>query len=171
MNIKECGLYLANNLSSTNLDLCWMIWQVVQTSRNNQLWKGKTDTPDNTVSRVLSWWQEFIRLSLPSSRSLKRTGSLVKWSERLNGKLKINVGSAWDEARKFGGIGIVIQDTRTEILWLLLLLGGNAFSPLFMEAIAAREGLALAARRGLQNLTLESHFSPDYCCFEGVLHQ
>lgn len=46
----------------------------------------------------------------------------------------------------------LLLEMGTETLWLLLLLLWKMFfSPLFVEAIAAREGLVLAAERGLHD--------------------
>lgn len=68
----------------------------------------------------------------------------------------MNINGAWDAYRLIGGMGAVICDSTSNFLAGFSKSSPHVPSPLFVEAFAVREGLALASSRCCQNIIIES---------------
>lgn len=94
------------------------------------------------VTKVLSWWQEFVSTNtqgaLPHGHNLGPT----KWTTPPSGLPKINFDGAWSGDNKLGGVGIIVRD-------------GASIFVVAAEALVARECVVCASTRGFKNLLIK----------------
>ncbi|RXH85452.1 hypothetical protein DVH24_002550 [Malus domestica] len=78
------------------------------------------------------------------------------------GLLKLNIDGVWNANRLIGGMGAVFRDSAIIFLAGLSKSLSHVPSPLFVEALSIREGLALASSRGFQNIIIERNHPTFY---------
>ncbi|KAM1292264.1 hypothetical protein ACFX2H_019082 [Malus domestica] len=114
--------------------------------------------PNIVVSHTIYWWQNFQLASTPTFTASHSSDSLtVKWVNPRLGFLKFNVDGAWNANCLICGVGVLLRDVAGNFVAGLAKYFPHVPSPFFVEALAVREGLALASSRCLHNIVIESH--------------
>ncbi|KAM0886716.1 hypothetical protein ACQ4PT_029504 [Festuca glaucescens] len=86
----------------------------------------------------------------------KQADALKKWSKPPPGWIKLNVDGSWEIAEHRGGTGMVLRDEEGSIIFTACSYLKVCASPIEAEAIACREGLALALESSERPIIVES---------------
>lgn len=139
---------LLPNLDNHNFELILMLFWAIWAAINAMLWSNKCDPPNILVPRIITWWQSFLMVSTPhAAANTGRISSTMLWAKLRIGFLKLNVDGAWNANSLMGGAGAVIRDSDGNFVASLAMAFDHVSSPLFAEALAAREGLALVSSK------------------------
>lgn len=132
--------------------------------------EGKWESAEATVGFLLSYEEALAKSTLPvqvekaNGKGPMPTGSQTPkqqssahpgWDPPPEGWIKINVDGAFDVSGR-AGIGVVIRDTAGQVLlsaWKMITVGTSAEE---IEALAIREGLALASEWENKQAVVES---------------
>ncbi|CAO2192714.1 unnamed protein product [Urochloa humidicola] len=149
--------------------LLWRTWQV----RNNITHESEKFSIVGSVNFLLKYWQEVCSVrqqqkgsdphgkspvldSLRDDTKCKLPRLKGRWKPREQGWIKLNVDGAFDSCTGDGGVGVIIRDREGSVLlssWRYFQRGKDAEE---MEALAAKEGLMLAAEWHACNTILET---------------
>jgi ribonuclease HI len=91
------------------------------------------------------------KVSKPSGQ-----GMLERWSRPAPRQVKLNVDASFHADDAAGATGAVIRDYKGQLIAANCSYVPNIFSAAMAEALAMREGLALACRLGCQAIVAES---------------
>jgi hypothetical protein len=135
--------------------ILWRAWFV----RNELTHNGRWQPMARSVSFLTSYWDTLANICLGNAEDIKekspvigttvpgreRAPSKQPWIPPRSGWVKINTDGAFSEALGEAGIGVIIRNHRGRVIlsgWKYLSKAGLTEE---VEALAAREGLALAA--------------------------
>ncbi|KAI9201731.1 hypothetical protein LWI28_028244 [Acer negundo] len=134
-------------------DLAWfsMVLWGVWFNRNQMVHNKSRRDPGELVSWVAGLLEEFQGTHKSLNSSLSLAVAVVKdgWSPPPPGCLKLNSDVAIPIGGTFFGVGAVIRDSASKVVWAMLKFMQGCFSTEVCEALALREGLCLVKLHGL----------------------
>lgn len=87
---------------------------------------------------------------------LAPVSSSLRWTLPPPRFIKVEVDGAWLDGLKLGGVGIIARNDNGEFLAARVTRFDDVFSLQQVEALAAREGLAMLVEKGFQNVIFET---------------
>lgn len=103
---------------------------------------------ESTAAHAIDRWHEFRRLNKPPPSTSVHFGVPPRWSRPPPSRLKLKVDGAWCERSETGGASPILRDAEGNFVVAATSLFSNVFSPLQVEALAVRAGLAFTVESG-----------------------
>jgi ribonuclease HI len=124
---------------------CWYLW-----------WIRRRKTHDESVPPVFRCKMSV--LAIANAASVRGKPNLINhhWETPLSRQLKVNVDGSFHLEEREGAAGAVIRDYEGKFIAASSIFLTNISSAGVAEAMAMREGLALANRLGCNNVIMES---------------
>ena len=139
------------NSKTAALVVCgaWTLW----TGRNARRHWRKTWEPGAAVRFVSTLLQELAAQKVPKEPMLPRRPE--KWRSPEEGWIKVNTDAGFDTTACSGSCGVVIRDQTGLVKAVAARWLDDVLDALTAEAMAAKEGLELAAKNGYDKVILE----------------
>ena len=132
------------------LYVMWSIWF----NRNQCLHKQFSSLPADLVRKASRMQGDF---GYEMTRNEKvETASATGWKKPPSGSIKLNVDAAFATVVKEARLGLVIRDSRGEVLWSAVKRVDQVYSPLQAELLAILFGLEEIAGFTSQDVEVES---------------
>lgn len=148
--IDLMGCVFANNRDPTLFStVAWAIW-----NRRNNLRLGKPAAP---LNELLAQSQDRLRnfKLYNSSSKVQVDQPPTKWQAPDNETYKVNFGGALFAAENSAGMGVIIRNTKGQVMVSLSEKTTLPFTAIEVEAMAATRALTLALEIGFQQVILE----------------
>jgi ribonuclease HI len=126
---------------------CWYLWWIRRQRVQNE------EVPSTSRCRlsILSITANAAKVSKSTSTQLE-----VKWTSLAPRQVKLDVDASFHENEAAGAVGAIIQDYQGQFVAASMKYIPHGSSVSMAEAIAMREGLILANRRGFSSIITES---------------
>ncbi|XVF37305.1 hypothetical protein REPUB_Repub19eG0134700 [Reevesia pubescens] len=131
--------------------LCWGIWN----SRNDSLHKSIQRAPNEIVHSSASLLEEFRKALTPSGATKSVPGLSSVWLPPTRDNVKINFDAAIFNERNAIGIGVVIRNSKGEVLALCSSKIQGISDPFVAECSALSEALTFAKEIGFNKVEVE----------------
>ncbi|KAL0409024.1 UNVERIFIED_CONTAM: hypothetical protein Sradi_1836800 [Sesamum radiatum] len=149
---------VASQLDSTEFGLflciCWTVWW----SRNKKLFQGDSWTPYQVVCFATHYMDSFY-LQNSDTRKPVASPSQTRWQCPPLGTIKLNFDGAALDHGNGTGVGVIARDHTGACLDWISTHQHTWASAELTEALAAREAIFLAQRRGWPSIILEGDCS------------
>jgi hypothetical protein len=152
---KQWLFSMMDSLSHTEfiemITTLWAIWY----ARRRFIHEGEQQKPLSTFMFVRNFLNDLT--AVPKKISIKPSGSKpVRWIAPPAGLTKLNVDAATSKQGAGGAVAVVCRDEMGQFLGASALILAEPLNPPTLEAVACREGLALAQDLGLTRVCVAS---------------
>jgi ribonuclease HI len=134
-------------LGETIAVACWYMWWIRRRRVRNE------EVPSTSRCRL-----SILSITANAAKVSKSTGTQleVKWTSPAPRQVKLNVDASFHENEAAGAVGAIIRDYQGQFVAASMKYIPHVSSVSMAEAIAMREGLILANRRGFSSIIAES---------------
>jgi ribonuclease HI len=125
---------------------CWYLW-----------WIRRRRTHDETVPPISQCKMSILSITANVAKAMaKVNGPRPLWEKPSHTQIKVNVDGSFQSDNHAGSVGAVARDSNGRFVAASTIFLPNVASAYASEALAVREGLALANRLGCHNIQIES---------------
>lgn len=131
--------------------ICWGIWK----NRNEVRHGGQDKRGSAIVRSALMMLEEFQAVNVKQIKEGTHMPEVVKWKPPQLGRYKVNTDGAVFTKSKSVGIGVVVRDSKGEVIAALCKRVAGLMGALETEAIAMEVAVQFAADIGLRDVVFE----------------
>ncbi|KAK5794836.1 hypothetical protein PVK06_036086 [Gossypium arboreum] len=147
--------WLKNTFETKSMALCrttvcalWALW----IARNKFIHEGENKTGSQIASFVQIYLKELDDLK---SSIHERRICVDRWSAPMGSRLKVNFGAAFNNHTKESYSGLVIRNSKAEVICCKTEMNLNISFVFFAEAVACLQALKLGLQLGLREIEVE----------------
>jgi ribonuclease HI len=130
----------------------WAIWH----ARRKAVHEGIFQSPFATVCFIERFIADLDLIKAPAQQRRVSAGVVPRWIPPPSGVAKVNVDASLSKDERLAAVAAVARDVDGHFLGASVLTCKGISDPETMEAVACREGLALASDLNLQRIRLAS---------------
>ena len=137
---------------------CWSIWNERNSRRHGE--GGRSVT--SSIRWVMQTCLDLAQAGRDKNKKMSKIK--VRWKPPDQGAIKINTDAGFDQNTMSGSTGLVVRDSRGDLLRAQAIWYNHAANARIMEAIAIRDGAKFALERGYTRVIIESDVEEVVIC-------
>ncbi|KAG8489751.1 hypothetical protein CXB51_017986 [Gossypium anomalum] len=152
---SDFTVWLKSTFETRSMALCrttvWALW-ALWTSRNKFIHEGENQTGIQITSFVQIYLEELddLKSAIPERRIC-----VDRWTAPMGSRLKVNFDAAFNNHNKESCSGLVIRNSKAEVICCKTEINLNTPSVFSAEAVACLQALKLGLQLGLREIEVE----------------